>query len=37
MGAHRCFQHIEVTLTFDAKHRMIDKSIAGGSFVKGQA
>ena len=33
-GKQRCFQQIEVTLTFDAHHKLIDRKIEGGKFVK---
>ncbi len=32
-GAARCFQQIEVQLTFDAHKRLLDREITGGSFV----
>ncbi len=32
-GANRCFQQIEVQLTFDAQKRLLDRTISGGSFV----
>ncbi len=32
-GANRCFQQIEVQLTFDANKRLLDREISGGSFV----
>lgn len=32
-GRQRCFQQIEVVLTFDAQRRLIDKHITGGQFV----
>ena len=35
MGKQRCFQQIEVTLTFDAHRRLIDQEITGGKFVEG--
>ena len=34
MGKGRCFQQIEITLTFDAGRRLIDRQIAGGDFVE---
>ncbi len=34
MGKQRCFQQIQVTLTFDANHRPIDRKIEGGRFVE---
>jgi hypothetical protein len=32
-GANRCFQQIEVQLTFDANKRLLEREISGGSFV----
>lgn len=32
-GANRCFQAIEVRLTFDQDKQLIDREIAGGTFV----
>jgi hypothetical protein len=29
----RCFQRIEVTLVFDATHRVVDQQIVGGEFI----
>lgn len=34
MGKQRCFQHIEVTLTFDAHRKLIDRELEGGKFVE---
>jgi hypothetical protein len=34
MGKQRCFQPINVTLTFDAKRKVIDRKIEGGKFVE---
>lgn len=34
MGKQRCFQQIQVTLTFDAKRKLIDRKIEGGKFVE---
>jgi hypothetical protein len=34
IGQQRCFQPIEVTLTFDAKRKVIDRKIEGGKFVE---
>ena len=34
IGQQRCFQPIEVTLTFDAHHKLIDRKIEGGKFVE---
>ena len=33
MGKQRCFQQIQVTLTFDAHRKLIDRKIEGGRFV----
>jgi hypothetical protein len=33
-GKQRCFQQIEVTLTFDANHKLIDRKVTGGKFVE---
>jgi hypothetical protein len=33
-GADRCFQQIEVQLTFDAQKHLLDRTISGGSFVE---
>ena len=32
-GANRCFQQIEVQLTFDAQKRLLEREISGGNFV----
>jgi hypothetical protein len=34
MGSQRCYQQIEVELTFDAGHRLIQKEIRAGKFVE---
>jgi hypothetical protein len=34
MGKQRCFQQIEVTLTFDTNRKLIDRKIEGGKFVE---
>ena len=34
IGQQRCFQQIEVTLTFNANHKLIDRKIEGGKFVE---
>ena len=34
MGKQRCFQPIQVTLTFDAHHKLVDRKIEGGKFVE---
>ena len=33
-GKHRCFQRIEITLTFDKRKNLIDRSIMGGEFLE---
>ena len=33
MGEQRCYQVIEVELTFDAKRRLIERQAHGGEFV----
>ncbi len=33
-GEARCFQKIDVSLTFDKKKRLIDRSISGGAFLE---
>ncbi len=32
-GANRCFQQIEVQLTFDAQKRLLEREISGGIFI----
>jgi hypothetical protein len=32
-GKNLCFQKIEITLRFDARHRLLDQQIHGGEFV----
>ena len=34
MGSGRCFQQIEVELTFDANRRLLDKQVHGGTFIE---
>jgi hypothetical protein len=34
MGKQRCFQQIEVVLTFDSRRKLIDRKIEGGKFVE---
>lgn len=34
IGANRCFQQIEVEMTFTQARTLIDKSVAGGTFVE---
>jgi hypothetical protein len=33
IGAQRCFQSVEVTLTFDRERRLLGRQITGGRFV----
>lgn len=33
IGDQRCFQPVEVVLTFDADRRLVDRQITGGEFV----
>lgn len=33
MGEGRCFQRVEVELTFDANRRLVNREISGGQFV----
>jgi hypothetical protein len=33
MGNGRCYQTIEVELTFDAKHKLIDRKITNGEYM----
>ena len=33
-GENRCFQTIEVRLTFDAQKRLISREVSGGDFVE---
>jgi lysyl-tRNA synthetase class I len=35
LGEQRCFQQVEVTLTFDAKRKLIDRKVENGKFVDG--
>ncbi len=32
-GENRCFQRVEVVVHFDARHKVVDREISGGSFV----
>ncbi|HEY4724263.1 MAG TPA: hypothetical protein VII92_20575 [Anaerolineae bacterium] len=34
MGQQHCYQQIEVTLTFNARRKLIDQQIQGGKFVE---
>jgi hypothetical protein len=33
MGEGHCFQRIEVELTFDIQHKLLNREISGGQFV----
>jgi hypothetical protein len=33
IGRGRCFQAMEVTMTFDAQHRVTSRNVTGGEFV----
>lgn len=33
VGSQRCFERIEVTLTFDENHKVSDREIARGEFI----
>ena len=37
MGKQRCFQQIEVVLTFDTHHKLINRQVENGVFVDEQA
>ncbi len=34
IGAERCYQPIQVELTFDRNHKLIDRKISGGEFIE---
>lgn len=34
IGANRCFQQIEVEMTFTPKRTLMDQSVTGGTFVE---
>jgi hypothetical protein len=34
MGGGRCFQQIEVDLTFDSDHKLLEKQVHGGTFIE---
>ena len=34
LGKQRCFQPVEVTLTFDVNRKLLEREISGGSFVE---
>jgi hypothetical protein len=36
MGKARCFQRLEVTLSFNAQRQLIDQQIKGGEFIKAE-
>jgi hypothetical protein len=33
VGSQRCYQPIDVSLTFDSRRRLVDKQITGGQFI----
>jgi hypothetical protein len=33
MGEQRCYQLVEVELTFDHRHQLIDRQVKGGEFI----
>lgn len=33
IGEQRCYQPIEVKLTYDSRHKLIERQITGGEFV----
>ena len=35
LGKQRCFQQIVVTLTFDAKRKLVDRQVENGKFTDG--
>jgi hypothetical protein len=35
IGKQRCYQPIEVTLTFDANRKLVERKIKDGKFVEG--
>ena len=37
IGEQRCFQQIELKLTFSSKRKLIDKEITGGEFISKEA
>ena len=37
MGEGHCFQRVEVELSFDKDHQLMDRKISGGKFVDDQA
>jgi len=34
VGGGRCYQPIDISLTFDPKRKLVDKQITGGQFVE---
>lgn len=34
VGSQRCYQPIDVSLTFDSRRRLVDKRITGGQFIE---
>lgn len=32
-GTRRCYQPVEVHLTFDSKHGLVDREVSGGEFI----
>jgi hypothetical protein len=34
IGEQRCYQTVEVELTFDKDHRLIDRQVKGGKFIE---
>jgi hypothetical protein len=34
IGEQRCYQTVEVELTFDKNHRLIDRQVKGGKFIE---
>lgn len=34
VGGQRCYQPIDISLTFDSKRKLVDKQITGGQFVE---
>jgi hypothetical protein len=34
VGSQRCYQPIDISLTFDSKRKLVDKQITGGLFVE---
>ncbi len=36
VGSQRCYQQIEVELTFDKDHKLVDKKIRGGKWIEAE-